>query len=169
MGPISGRSSVEGHVYADEHHSIAISGNMILTYSKTAPTPRYMAAWDQAIAGLATRHPGAIWVVTIIDGSTPPPDEASRKAIRQALAKHQKQIAALAYVIEGRGFASAAIRSVLSLLSLAARYPFPQKVFATAKDAAAWLSSCNGFDSSGSSPLGVLERMRGEVALRAAG
>jgi hypothetical protein len=155
---MSSRQPPAGNVYADEHHSIAVSGNVILSYSKQPPNPRYLAAWDRTASRLATQ--GTIFAFTIIDGNSPTPDEPARQAIRQAIGRHEKQLSALAYVVEGRGFGAAAVRSALSLISLAARYPFPQRVFATAPEAAAWLAAARGTTSNVPNLLSTVELMR---------
>ena len=170
-GPTSRRTGVNGCVYSDEHHSTFISGNVILTCSTQPPNPRYLAAWDQAMSGLARRVEGPICVVTIIDSGTPPPDEASRKAIRHSINKHRHRIAALAYVVEGHGFGAAALRSVLSVISLTARYPFPQKIFATTSEASAWVAQSKGVTTTAPEMLAQIDMMRGggDVGLAATG
>jgi hypothetical protein len=158
-----------GYVYADQHHSVATCGNVILTYSAEPPNPDYLAAWDRATGLLAARTRAPIAVITIIDGNSSTPDEPSRKAIRDTISTHRNQISALAYVVEGRGFASAAMRSVLSVLSLAARYPFPQKVFSSVGEAAQWVARTNGASVTSANLVSAVETMRGEVRLAAAG
>jgi hypothetical protein len=160
---------VNGLVYADAHHSVSISGPVIVTYSTDAPNPRYLVAWDHATTRLAARISGPIFVLTIIDGITPTPDEPSRKAIRNTITRHKDQIGAFAYVVEGRGFAAAAIRSAVSLMSLAARYPFPQKVFANVPEASQWLARAQGAGSNVQSVLTAVEGMRCQPRLSAAG
>jgi hypothetical protein len=48
---------------------------------------------------------------------------------------------AAAQVVEGTGFRGAAMRSVLSMLQLAVRPPYPMKVFDNVVAAAHWLST----------------------------
>jgi hypothetical protein len=86
---------------------------------------------------LAKQAP-SICVLTVIDAGARTPDDASRDAIRATVLRHRQHIGAFAYVIEGRGFGGAAMRSCLSIISLAARYPFPQQVFANVPGAVAW-------------------------------
>ena len=78
--------------------------------------------------------------MTILDSSLPAPDDASRELLRATMQRHAGAIERIVYVVEGRGFHAAAIRSVISLLGLVARTPYPQKVFASMAEATAWLA-----------------------------
>lgn len=67
-------------------------------------------------------------------------------------------------MIEGEGFGAAALRSAMSLMSLAARYPYPQKVFKSVGDAAAWILRRSGGESADGATvaniLALVELMR---------
>jgi hypothetical protein len=126
-------------VYSDKDHCVSLYGNVILSFSLQPPNPHYLRAWTAAMDRLVASSVEPIAVVTIIDSQARPPDEASKNAIRACLSKHATHTCAFVYVVEGKGFAAAAMRSVLSLISMAARYPFPQKAFSTPQDAAAWV------------------------------
>jgi hypothetical protein len=169
VAPRSTRELVNGVVYTDQHHSVSLCGPVIVTFSSDAPNPRYLLAWDQATAKLAARVTGPIFVLTIIDGVTPTPDEPSRKAIRHTIVRHQDRIGAFAYVVEGRGFGAAAIRSAVSLMSLAARYPFSQKVFSNVTEASHWLARAQGAGSDVPKVLASIEAMRCQPRFSAAG
>ncbi len=141
MAPKSGtRTRLGALIYADGQHCIGIQGNVILTYSTEVPHPKYLAAWAAATDRLVASEGPLISVITIIDSDVRAPSEPSKAAIRATIGRHRQNIHAFAYVVEGHGFAAAAMRSALSLISLAARYPFPQKVFASIEDAAPWVT-----------------------------
>jgi hypothetical protein len=163
------RWTQDEHVYSDAHHSIITCGNAIMTYSVDVPNPRYLEAWDLATTQLAARVEGSIVVVTIIDSSAPSLNEVERKAVRSTISKHKHQIAALAYVVEGRGFGAAAVRSALSLVSLAARYPFPQKVFSSVEKSAEWVVRASGPGSTPARYIAAAEMTRDQSRLAAAG
>jgi hypothetical protein len=169
VGSSSAQNTTHGHVYSDQHHAVAVCGPLIATYSTDTPNPRFLLAWDQAASRLAAEVETPILVLIIIDGRAPTPDEPSRKAIRHTIGKHKDQIGAFAYVIEGRGFAAAAMRSAVSLMSLAARYPFPQKVFANTTQAAEWLAHLQGGSNDVVRVLSAVEGMRNEPRVAAAG
>jgi hypothetical protein len=104
------------------------------------PHPAYLAAWAAATDRLVARGGLPLSVITIIDSNVRAPSEPSKAAIRATISRHSRNIHAFAYVVEGRGFGAAAMRSAISLISLAARYPFPQRVFSRIEDAAPWVT-----------------------------
>ena len=124
-------------VYRDPQHVVCVCENAVLTYSSDAPNPRYLAAWTQTVQ-LVLQQFGLL-VLTIIDRNAHAPDDASKTSIRNTIVQHASQIDAFAYVVDGEGFRAAAMRSALSLIALAARYPFPQKVFGRVEDAVPWM------------------------------
>ena len=128
-------SASQAYAYSDHEHIMCVLGNVLFTYSLAAPSARYLAACSDVIERL---EPPAL-LLTVIDSRARAPDSASKAAIRQLVTRHESRIAGLAYVIEGEGFGAAAIRSALSLINLAARYRFPQRVTATAGEAIPWL------------------------------
>ncbi|HXE85360.1 MAG TPA: hypothetical protein VN524_01010, partial [Hyphomicrobiaceae bacterium] len=125
-------------LYSDRDHCLAIHGNAVISYSLQPPNPAFLAAWTAAVERLVKATDAAISVVTVIDSQARPPDDGSKREIRDTVTRHRRRIGTFAYVIEGHGFGAAALRSMISLISLAARYPFPQKVFASINDASAW-------------------------------
>jgi hypothetical protein len=159
------------YTYSDAHHSIALCGNVVLTYSSDMPNPSYLEAWTQATDRLMARGTERIAVVTVIDSRARPPNDDSKKLIRSTIERHKDHIEAFAYVVEGRGFGAAAMRSALSLINLAARYPFRQKVFSNIEEGAQWLcANIKDPQTGGANTLiGVVQTMRGNVRLAAAG
>ena len=127
-------------VYSAEHHCIAIAGSCVVTYSTQPPNEKYFSAWNAAVVQVSSQQSSKISVVTIIDSNARIPDESERALIRGAMKRYAPSIQRFGYVIEGRGFAAAAMRSAISLTSLAARTPYRQKVFATVEEAGVWLA-----------------------------
>jgi len=135
----SGPTKRQLFLYSDQEHCLSVYGNTVLSFSLQPPNPRYLAAWTAAMERLAKkRSDSRISVLTVVDGSCRPPDDASKKAIRNTIIQHSNEIGAFAYVIEGDGFGAAAVRSAVTLISLVARYPFPQKVFKEVGPACLW-------------------------------
>jgi hypothetical protein len=129
----------EAILYSDQDHCLCVYGPTVLAFSLQQPNPRYLQAWTRAVDDLVKSSSDPISVLIIIDSGARPPDEASKREIRNSTHRHGPRIGAFAYVIEGEGFGAAAMRSAVSLISLAARYPFPQKVFKTVEQAAPWV------------------------------
>jgi hypothetical protein len=137
---VEARAGAREFIYSDRDHCIAVQGRTILTYSTRQPTLAFFNAWTRAMQQLADADASKIASLTIIDSSgARPPDDTSRKAIRQAFARHSAKICAFAYVVEGEGFAAATIRAAVSLITMAERHPFPLRVFATVADAITWV------------------------------
>jgi hypothetical protein len=127
--------------YRDAQHVMTVWENAVLTCSRDAPNPRYLQAWANTMELVAGQFPEGLLVMTMINSQARAPDDASKNHIRNTVLRYSTQIAAFAYVVEGEGFGPAAIRSALSLVSLAARYPFPMKVFGRVDDAVPWMLS----------------------------
>ncbi|HKO48634.1 MAG TPA: hypothetical protein VJV79_12970 [Polyangiaceae bacterium] len=128
-------------VYQDAQHVMVICENAILTCSGESPNPRYLEAWARTVELVSDQFPTGLLVLTIIDSRVRPPDDRSKAHIRSTVLRHAAEIQAFAYVVEGEGFGAAAMRSAVSLISLAARYPFPQKVFGHVDEAVHWMLS----------------------------
>jgi hypothetical protein len=159
-------------VYQDAQHVICVCQNTVLTYSGDAPNPRYLDAWARTVQLVAEQYPTGVLVITLIDRHAHVPDDASKAHIRNTVLRHADQIGAFAYVVEGEGFGAAAVRSALSLISLAARYPFPQKVFGRAEDAVPWMLSRPGrqgerHTQDAAKLIGVANSLRGLLRLNA--
>ena len=141
VSPESSQARRNGPLYRDAEHVIAVHANAILVYSSNAPNPRFLEAWARTVDELVERGDTPLLVLTIIDRRAHAPDDASKQAIRDTVLRHAASIQAFAYVVEGEGFAAAAVRSALALISLLARYRFPQKVFGRVDEAVAWMLS----------------------------
>lgn len=78
-------------------------------------------------------------VLTIIgSGAQLPPTEVRERLA--AILRDHAHVVASAVVFEGTGFRAAAVRSVVTGLSLIARQPFPHRIFAEVHEAALWLA-----------------------------
>ena len=151
---------------------IGVCQNTVLTYSVDAPNPEYLGGWMSTVERVATQFPTGLLVITIIDRHARAPDDSSRARIRQTVLRHAAVIQAFAYVVEGEGFGAAAVRSALSLISMAARYPFPQKVFSRVEDAVPWMLSRPSTQESGAPDavklINVAYSLRSQLRLSAA-
>lgn len=125
-------------LYSDAEHCVSVYGSVVLSFSLHPPNPRYLEAWAAAVDQVASRSEHPVSVMTIIDSRCRAPNEASKTAIRNTIVQHSRRIGAFAYVVEGEGFAAAAVRSAVTLISLVARYPFPQKVFKQVEPSCEW-------------------------------
>lgn len=111
----------------------------------------------------ATSLPQRIGMLTVVDADATMPSAEARNLGAAFLAKNSNRIVASAVVHEGSGFKAAAVRAVVTGLSMLARQPFPHKVFSEVQPAASWLSA-SGVTGPGSSSVAVVRYC---LALRA--
>jgi hypothetical protein len=82
--------------------------------------------------------PQSAGLFTIIDPDAPLPNNEARDAGAQFMRASSAEIAVSAVVFEGAGFRNAAVRAVVTGLTLLARQPFPHRVFSNTGQAARW-------------------------------
>jgi phytoene/squalene synthetase len=154
-------------LYSDPEHCLAVAGRTVISFSLQPPNARYLQAWAAAMDRLAQQSSEPISALTVIDSRARVPDDAAKAEIRNNVLRHQKQICAFAYVIEGQGFAAAAMRSAISFISLLARYPFPQKAFPNIAAGTAWMIQQTPAETSRATSaaeiISVLEAMRQQL------
>ncbi|MEI9953952.1 MAG: hypothetical protein WDO74_34500 [Pseudomonadota bacterium] len=137
-----------------------------MTYSSHAPNPHFLEAWTRIVELVGERFEAGLLALTIIDRDAHAPDDVSRAHIRDTVTRNAAKIKAFAYVVEGEGFVAAAVRSALALISLAARYPFPLKVFGRVEGAVPWLLNRPGEDGGRASAAKLVDlanSLRGEL------
>ncbi|WP_437562178.1 hypothetical protein [Sorangium sp. So ce542] len=81
-----------------------------------------------ACVEFAKQYPRGIGLLTVVEGEASLPPAGARKALASFLAQASSVIRCSAVVFEGSGFRAAAVRSVVTGLSLLARQRFPHKV-----------------------------------------
>ncbi|WP_438003823.1 serine/threonine-protein kinase [Sorangium sp. So ce321] len=81
-----------------------------------------------ACRDFAKQHPRGIGLLTVIESGAPLPPAAVRKELADFLAGASAFIRCSAVVVEGAGFRAAAVRSVVTGLSLVARQRYPHQV-----------------------------------------
>jgi hypothetical protein len=111
--------------------------------------PVYIVIWkvDTTEVGMrrvadlfrATSLPQRIGMLTVVDENATMPSSEARNLGAAFLAKNSNRIVASAVVHEGSGFKAAAVRAVVTGLSMLARQPFPHKVVPEVQPATSWL------------------------------
>ncbi len=170
---MSGELHLSKSVFSDDEHCMRTVGNVIVTYTRAPPSPAYLDAWAEEAAKVV-RECGDFVVYTVISSSAAAPSEEAKSEIRKVMTRYKERIRGVAYAVEGTGFAAAAMRSALALISLVARYPYPQKIFSTAGEASAWIAGLSPLRGSkavavaGSQLDTAVEAMRAELERRCA-
>jgi hypothetical protein len=136
--PIDHRTKV---LYVGTDHAAALFGPVLIVIVQNDPQPgvlQQQAGWVQQMQARAPQGSGYL---VLLRTDVPPPPETARALIRRLFQEFGKVARAGAMVVEGQGFAGSALRSVLTMLILAARPGYPLKVFSTVSEACDWLAS----------------------------
>jgi hypothetical protein len=126
-------------VYTDDQHVTGVIENVLVSYSLAEPTRGYLDNWILTARTIMSK--GKMAALIVIDSEAKPPSDEIRVEINAKFQKLRDGIAAVAVVVEGRGFVAAAKRSAISLLTLLSRYPFPFRIFGDIVEGSSWLSA----------------------------
>ncbi len=77
-------------------------------------------------------------LVTIIEADAPLPSSEARDAVAEFLKSVGDKCAVSAVIFEGAGFRSAAVRAVVTGLTMLAKQAYPHRVFGSVEEAAPW-------------------------------
>ena len=103
----------------------------------------------------------AVRLLTIVEARAPLPTAQVRQGLADFLGQQGAHIKRSAVVFEGEGFRAAAVRGVVTGLTMLARPPYPHKIFGKLSDASVWLSS-DSADTSVIEPQQIV-RVLGEL------
>ncbi len=135
-------------VYIDDDHCVRTLGDVIVTFTKAPPSSVYLETWATE-ADRVVRQCGSLVVYTVISRLAPAPSEEAKAEIRKVMTRHDGKVRGVAYVVEGSGFAAAAMRSALTLIGFVARYSYPQKTVASVAEGSRWVAGLPGGDATG--------------------
>ena len=79
------------------------------------------------VAEVARRHPKGIALLTVISAVAPMPSSEARKTLADLMSSN-RCIRCSAVIMEGTGFRAAAVRSVVTSLTLLSRHDFPHRI-----------------------------------------
>ncbi len=105
----------------------------------SAPSARAQARALEAHAKVVGK--GKLGEVTLIARDAPLPDADARAAFEAAVPTIAPYYACVSAVFEGTGFRAALVRGFITSLQILSRSKFPQKVFSSVDECAAWLFS----------------------------
>ncbi len=91
-----------------------------------------------AVRERAARPGGVVLMNVVPPNPSSPPDEATRKALRQVVQSPPAGLAGVATIHEGSGFISAFIRALVSGLQRLQSGVLPMRVFQGPREAAPW-------------------------------
>lgn len=146
---------------ADENWACGVAGRLVVAVWRTRTTParvHLLHAHVKAVMRVHARTGFALCVVAEAEAASP--DLEARVLIADMMRDAGAHLRGTACVVSARGFSGAAIRAIITGLSLVAREPYPTRVFAAPADAAAWLAE--RLHESTSELAEAIERVRAE-------
>lgn len=127
-------------VHADKDYALGSLGPIYIVVWRNETT---LAGAQHLASGFGEfRRPGvAHGLVTIVEPGAPLPDSDARETIAKFLRAASDHLVVSAVVFEGEGFRGAAVRGVVTGLTMLARQSYPHRVFGTIDEAAPWYAS----------------------------
>ncbi|HEU4535296.1 MAG TPA: hypothetical protein VFS00_14305 [Polyangiaceae bacterium] len=122
-------------------HAAALVGPCLTLIARDEPAFAIRRESSRWIDELLAAYPQKGGVIIVVQANVAPPSEEGRDHIDRSYAEYSRGVVAGAMVIEGEGFVSASIRSVVSRLMLRSKYNYPIKAFAHVTEGAAFLAS----------------------------
>lgn len=157
-------------------HAVASIRDVFVIVWRYRTTMEGVRACRRAFERFSGAHAHAAALLTIVELGAPLPAPEVRQGIANMLASFAPLVKVSALVHEGEGFRAAAVRGVVTGLTMLATVPYPHKVFANVEDGARWMLTDAGFRSaslrSSEELAREVQRMRAEVGgkvLRATG
>jgi hypothetical protein len=111
----------------------------VLVFHHYAPIRHETARVLERVNRRAFAAGARLAVIVVIEPDLRPPESDVRSAVVAITKKTAPNVIAMAHVVRGQGFLTAAFRTALAGLSLVARLEHPLKVFATIAEALLWL------------------------------
>ncbi len=120
----------------------------------------------QLCDAMGRQHPGGMLLLSIVEPDAPMPPPEVRSAMASFLAGLAGQVVASAVVYEGGGFRAAAVRGVVTGLSLVNKLPYPHKIFSTVNAAVNWFVATSPIarDWGGEAMITAVAEVRDRVA-----
>lgn len=136
MSPIETSATIQE---VDANFCIASWRQLFVVIWRHDTNAEGLAALRRTFAQFAATH-SPIGLLTIVEAKAPLPPAQVRSGLASFLTEQGAHIKRSAVVFEGEGFRAAAVRGVVTGLTMLARPPYPHKVFGSIDDACAWLA-----------------------------
>jgi hypothetical protein len=126
-------------LYVDDVHCVGLFHDVLIMLSRGAPSLQFLQHSMRLIREAAKDAQTGLGLFIVISADAPPPPDDAREFFTRSTGELASTVGAMARVIEGEGFLAAAKRSAIAMVQLAARSPFPSKIFGTQAEGSAWL------------------------------
>jgi len=124
-------------VHCDSDYALGHSGRIfavIWREQTTVAGAEHLARAYQEFVKTGERY----GLVTIIEADAPLPESDARDAVAEFLNGISETCVVSSVIFEGAGFRSAAVRAVVTGLTMLARQAYPHRVFGSVEEAAPW-------------------------------
>lgn len=125
----------------DSNHIVATWSRSVIAVWRNVTTADAVHAMRDTIQALGKRHPGGVTLLQLVEAHAVMPDSAARAALTDMLNTSRNVVKYSAVVYEGEGFKAAAVRGIVTSLTMLAKPPFPHRIFSTVDTAAVWQTS----------------------------
>jgi hypothetical protein len=122
-------------------HCVATWQGFVIQIWRHGTSVEQARAVRAAARKLAQTREGALATIILIESGAAMPEAAARAELAGMAKDQATRMLRAAVAQEGRGFAAAAIRSIMIGMMLVAQNPFPHKVVASVGEACAWLAT----------------------------
>jgi hypothetical protein len=126
-------------VQKDDNYVLASWQQIFAVVWRNETTLDGVRALHSECSKFATKHPRGIGLLTIVSAGAPMPASPVRQAVAAFLAQGSLYIKCSGVLMEGTGFRAAAVRSVVTGLTMLAKQAYPHRV-CSVHDAASMLA-----------------------------
>jgi len=89
---------------------------------------------------MAQENPSGFLTVVVTSDINAMPADSARKAVAELMRGMEKKVLGMIGIVETTGFRGAAIRSIMTAMTMISRAPYPTKISSSLAEAAPWMS-----------------------------
>ncbi len=131
-------------IHADEDFAVGYWENIFFVVWYGETTVEAVRRIEEEAHTLAGQNPRGLGLLTVVKEKAKMPPPRARQALADFLSESGDTVRVSAVVQEGAGFRAAAVRGLISGITMVAKQPFPHKIFATIEDASRWFEKIAG-------------------------
>jgi hypothetical protein len=151
------------HRHADEDYALGAYQNAVIALWRRDTKVDAVSALGSYIAERCARYPDGIVLLQVIEETAIAPGGMARRALARMHGAHAGSIRRSALVFTKRGFAGAAVRAVMTGVTMLHPPAFQHELFASVRDAIPWIERdlvVEGGAPQGSGLLAAVETLR---------
>jgi hypothetical protein len=127
LSPLDATSTSWNVVTKTHDYALASWNEIVAVVWRHETTLEGVKGLESIVATIAQSHPKGIGMLTIVSAVAPMPSSAARKAIADLLSA-SPFVRCSAVIMEGMGFRAAAVRSVVTGLTMLSKHEFPHRI-----------------------------------------